>query len=50
MASERPLDDSRVDNVGGAGPSGQNPNGACLVVVHRFDVTANEQLGQKGLA
>ena len=50
MAPERSLDDSRVDNVGGAGPSGENPDGACLVVVHRFDVTADEQPGQEGLA
>jgi hypothetical protein len=50
MAPERSLDDSRVDYVGGAGPSGQNPDGACLVVVHRFYVTANEQPGQEGLA
>jgi hypothetical protein len=50
MAPERSLDDSRVDYVGGAGPSGQNPDGACLVVVHRFDVTADEKPGQEGLA
>ena len=50
MAPERSLDDSRVDNVGGARLSGENPDGACLVVVHRFDVTADEQPGQEGLA
>ncbi len=50
MAPERSLDDGRVDYVGGTGSSGQNPDGACLVVVHRFDVTADEQPGQKGLA
>jgi hypothetical protein len=50
MAPERSLDDSRVDNVGGACLSGENPDGACLVVVHRFDVTADEQPGQEGLA
>jgi hypothetical protein len=50
MAPERSLDDSRVDNVGGAGPSGQNPDSACLVVVHGFDVAADEQPGQEGLA
>jgi hypothetical protein len=49
MAPERALDDNRVDDVGGAGPSGQNSDGACLVVVHRFDVTADEQPGQEGL-
>ena len=50
MAPERSLDDSRVDYVGGAGPSSENPDGACLVVVHRFDVTSDEQSGQEGLA
>jgi hypothetical protein len=50
MAPERSFDDGHVDNVGGAGLSGENPNGACLVVVHRFDVTTDEQAGQEGLA
>ena len=45
MAPERSLDDSRVDYVGGAGPSDQNRDGACLVAVHRFDVTADDHPG-----
>ena len=50
VAPERPFDHGRVDYVGGAGPSGQNADRTCLVVVHRFDVTADKQPGQKGLA
>ncbi len=49
MAPERSLDDGGVDNVRGAGPSSEIPDGACLVVVHRLDVTADEQPGPEGL-
>jgi hypothetical protein len=50
MASERFLDDSRVDYIGAADPSGQNPDGAALVVVRRFDLSADERPGHEGLA
>jgi hypothetical protein len=50
MAPQRSLNDSCVDYVGGTGPSGEYAYGACLVVAHGFDVTADEQPGQEGLA